>query len=356
MWKYFKSSPVQGDNNNQPDPETEKIAAPNKKRFKRWHFILLGIGCLLIAGLLSWRSLNGYIQNLASQTPIASAPMQEGLEFEENGNKTEQYKQELMKGKSEERAAKNKQSRWDRMRMAWNLIYSPGEKEPAKEVLPSAPIEAPRARIKRVYRAATYKSRQKPPMPIPKSKKQVSFNLKKGQSGKNLSKMDSQIGRERSSRSAQFVRAVIFGNQSVLPGESVKLQLTQPIQLKEHVIPAHKVLIGTCGFSGGRVQIQVQELIVDGKIIPVSLTAYDQDKAEGLAYADPKLRRRLKQQSARGIEQLLPSVPPTGIGVVDQLVHTGSSLGKTIVRNTGQGNRNIELPDNYSILLNIETK
>lgn len=334
-------------------PQEEPASKEKKqgRKLKRWQVGAIGVVCLLLAGAVSVNYFQSYIEALAAQTPLPLPPVHERVEICEDENKTQQYEKDLMEGKREESVSRRKNMKWERMRMAWNQIYGPqevAEEESMVEIV----VEAPKARIKRASRAAT-PPRKNLPVNLEKELITPSFNLKKGLSGNQETLPESRQEKE-APAFARFARAIIAGEQSVLPGERVKLRLRESIKVHGYEVPAHSSLSGRCSFQGGRVRIEVSEIVVGGSIVPVSLRAYDEDKTPGLAYEDARLRRQVGQQLSHQANQLSTQVPPTGIPLIDQLTYSATSLGKTIIRNTGQGRRTINLPDNYPLLLNLE--
>lgn len=78
------------------------------------------------------------------------------------------------------------------------------------------------------------------------------------------------------------IAAVIYGNQSVTNGQSVKLRTTEPMWIGNSLIPRHTTLTGTARLQDERLEIEITSVETGGSIYEVELKVYDSDGQEGI--------------------------------------------------------------------------
>jgi conjugative transposon TraM protein len=78
------------------------------------------------------------------------------------------------------------------------------------------------------------------------------------------------------------ISACIHTDQTISDGQSVRLRLSEAMQVGDLVIPRNTVLSGAAKIAGERLEITVHSLEQDGMILPVALTAYDTDGQSGI--------------------------------------------------------------------------
>ena len=78
------------------------------------------------------------------------------------------------------------------------------------------------------------------------------------------------------------ISACMYGDQTVMDGQNVRLRLLEPMQAGNMVIPRNSLLTGTARIQGERLTITVNSLEHAGTIIPVELRAYDLDGQSGI--------------------------------------------------------------------------
>ena len=78
------------------------------------------------------------------------------------------------------------------------------------------------------------------------------------------------------------VSACVYGDQTVMDGQNVRLRLLEPMQAGNMVIPRNSLLTGMARIQGERLTISVNSLEHAGTIIPVELRAYDLDGQSGI--------------------------------------------------------------------------
>jgi conjugative transposon TraM protein len=78
------------------------------------------------------------------------------------------------------------------------------------------------------------------------------------------------------------VRACVQETQTIIGESAVRLRLLEPAQTPNRTIPQGTLLTAIAKFQGGRLQLKVTSIEVDGNIIPVDITIYDLDGQQGL--------------------------------------------------------------------------
>lgn len=78
------------------------------------------------------------------------------------------------------------------------------------------------------------------------------------------------------------VRACIQETQTITGESGVRIRLLEPAQTPNRTIPQGTLLTAIAKFQGGRLQMKVTSIELDGNIIPVDITIYDLDGQQGL--------------------------------------------------------------------------
>jgi len=81
---------------------------------------------------------------------------------------------------------------------------------------------------------------------------------------------------------ANSLRACVHQSVKITGEGSVQLRLLQPARLGGATLPAGFIVTATAKFQTSRLQLQVVSLEVNGRIVPVDLSAYDLDGQKGL--------------------------------------------------------------------------
>ena len=91
------------------------------------------------------------------------------------------------------------------------------------------------------------------------------------------------------------IEAEVYETTTVLTGNRVKLRLLEEAWLNGVKIPANTFLYGTCEVSNERLQIEIQQIPVGEKFIPVDVTVCDLDGIHGLYVPDNASRKVAKE-------------------------------------------------------------
>lgn len=78
------------------------------------------------------------------------------------------------------------------------------------------------------------------------------------------------------------IKACIHETQTIVGESGVRLRLLEPAQTPSRTIPQGTVLTAIGKYQGGRLQLKVTSIELEGNIIPVDITIYDLDGQQGL--------------------------------------------------------------------------
>ncbi|PIF62640.1 conjugative transposon protein TraM [Flavobacterium sp. 11] len=78
------------------------------------------------------------------------------------------------------------------------------------------------------------------------------------------------------------IKACVQETQTIIGESGVRLRLLEPAQTPNHTIPKGTILTANAKLEGGRLQLKVTSIELDGNIIPVDITIYDLDGQQGL--------------------------------------------------------------------------
>ncbi len=78
------------------------------------------------------------------------------------------------------------------------------------------------------------------------------------------------------------IKASIHETQTVIGETGVRLRLLEPAQTPSRTIPQGTIVTANGKFQGGRLQLKITSIELEGNIIPVDITIYDLDGQQGL--------------------------------------------------------------------------
>lgn len=111
---------------------------------------------------------------------------------------------------------------------------------------------------------------------------------------------------------ANAIRAEIYGNQNLVAGSVIKLELLQDINVSGIRVPKSQFVYGECGLNGERLIIRISSILYDNSVYPVSLTVYDIDGLEGIHVPGAIARDAAKKSSNQAIQDIqLSSLDPS---------------------------------------------
>ncbi|SFB49969.1 conjugative transposon protein TraM [Algoriphagus aquimarinus] len=101
---------------------------------------------------------------------------------------------------------------------------------------------------------------------------------------------------------ANSIKAVIHETQTLTSGATVKLRLTEAASINGLTIPKDQLVYGTASLNGERLNITIQHIRVQDKILPVALKVHDADGMEGIYIPGSLSREATAQSSDRAIQ------------------------------------------------------
>ncbi|RDC55342.1 conjugative transposon protein TraM [Pedobacter chinensis] len=78
------------------------------------------------------------------------------------------------------------------------------------------------------------------------------------------------------------IKASVHETQTVIGETGVRLRLLEPAQTANRTIPQGTIVTANGKFQGGRLQLKITSIELEGSIIPVDITIYDLDGQQGL--------------------------------------------------------------------------
>jgi conjugative transposon TraM protein len=78
------------------------------------------------------------------------------------------------------------------------------------------------------------------------------------------------------------IKACVQERQTIIGENGVRLRLLEPAQTPNRTIPKGTILTANAKLEGGRLQMKVISIELDGNILPVDITVYDLDGQQGL--------------------------------------------------------------------------
>lgn len=78
------------------------------------------------------------------------------------------------------------------------------------------------------------------------------------------------------------IKACVYETQTVIGETRVRLRLLEAAKTPNHSIPKGTMLTANTQFQGGRLELKITSIELDGNIIPVDITVYDLDGQPGL--------------------------------------------------------------------------
>src|SRR5690554_4824520 len=78
------------------------------------------------------------------------------------------------------------------------------------------------------------------------------------------------------------IKASVHETQTIVGETGVRLRLLEPAQTPQRTIPKGTIVTANAKFQGGRLQLKITSIELEGNIIPVDITIYDLDGQQGL--------------------------------------------------------------------------
>ncbi|MGZ3954098.1 MAG: conjugative transposon protein TraM [Flavisolibacter sp.] len=132
-----------------------------------------------------------------------------------------------------------------------------------------------------------------------------------------------------STKEQNALAAIVYGTQSIGSGERVRFSTENAFVLNGAVVPKGSFIYGVTNFQGGRLEIQISSIRIEGSIYPVKLSVYDLDGMRGIAISGSVFRDVAKQFSEEAIKQ--SRVAPFDQSLTAQAAVTGIQAAKTLI-------------------------
>lgn len=133
---------------------------------------------------------------------------------------------------------------------------------------------------------------------------------------------------EGSSREANSISAVIHDNQTLVNGSTLKLRLTEDVFINGLRIPKNEFIYGQAQLNGERLTVEIESILYQKNLFPVSLTVYDLDGLPGIRIPGTITRDVVKQNSTETISGLSLGSFDQSLGA--QAASAGIELGKNL--------------------------
>lgn len=128
------------------------------------------------------------------------------------------------------------------------------------------------------------------------------------------------------------ISACIHGDQTVTDGQTVRLRIQEPMNIKITVIPCNTVITGAAKIQGERLSITITSLEYGGTIIPVELSVFDNDGQKGVF-----IPNSMEASAAKEIAANMGSSLGSSINISTNAgAQLASDLGKGAIQGTSQ--------------------
>lgn len=134
------------------------------------------------------------------------------------------------------------------------------------------------------------------------------------------------------SQEKNTIAACIHGDQTLIDGQTVRLRILEPMNVRGMVVPRNSVITGATKLQGERLNITITSLEYGGTIIPVELSVFDNDGQEGVFIPNSMESSAIKEVAANMGTSLGSSINiSTNAGA-----QLASDLGKGAIQGTSQ--------------------
>jgi conjugative transposon TraM protein len=178
-------------------------------------------------------------------------------------------------------------------------------------------------------------------LPVTNDSKQTSISLLSNNDVKTVSNGFYGLSEEHSTSGQNAIEAIIPEDQTLVNGATVKLQLSNGVDIAGVNIPKGSFVYGLSTLNHERLQIEINSIRYENSVYPVKLQVYDLDGLRGI-YIPGAITRDVAKQSADNSVQLmeLSSVDPSlkgqataaGINTVKSLLSKKVKMIKVSLR------------------------
>ena len=128
------------------------------------------------------------------------------------------------------------------------------------------------------------------------------------------------------------ISASVYGYQTVMDGQTVRLRLLEPMAVEERIIPKNSIIVGSTKIQGERLCISITSIENGRMIIPVELSVYDTDGQEGIF-----IPNSMEVSAAKEVAANMGGSMGSSINISsDAKAQLVSDLGKGLIQGTSQ--------------------
>lgn len=150
------------------------------------------------------------------------------------------------------------------------------------------------------------------------------------------------------------IKACVYGDQTVVSGQSVRLRLMEDMRVGKYVLPRNTLITGEGSIKGERLDIEILQVEHNGIIIPVELTVHDNDGQAGIFIPGSMEASVAKEIAANLGQNLGTSISITTQSAEEQLL---SEVGKGTIQGVSQyitkkmREEKVHLKSGYTLML-----
>ena len=150
------------------------------------------------------------------------------------------------------------------------------------------------------------------------------------------------------------IKACVYGDQTVVSGQSVRLRLLEDMRVGKYVLPRNTLITGEGSIKGERLDIEILQVEYNGIIIPVELTVHDNDGQSGIFIPGSMETSVAKEMAANLGQNLGTSISITTQSAEEQLL---SEVGKGAIQGVSQyitkkmREEKVHLKSGYTLML-----
>ena len=150
------------------------------------------------------------------------------------------------------------------------------------------------------------------------------------------------------------IKACVYGDQTVVSGQSVRLRLLEDMRVGKNVLPRNTLITGEGSIKGERIDIEILQVEHNGIIIPVELTVHDNDGQAGIFIPGSMEVSVAKEMAANLGQNLGTSISITTQSAEEQLL---SEVGKGTIQGVSQyitkkmREEKVHLKSGYTLML-----
>lgn len=152
------------------------------------------------------------------------------------------------------------------------------------------------------------------------------------------------------------VKAVVHGTHKDLTDNSmVKLRLIDAITINDIKIPRNSFVYGKVSFSNARVQISVDNINYQNKVLPFNGQIYDHDGSKGIHVPDNSINDASREGGSNAINGSTAVIPGTGIAgqIAAKMANNAVGTVKNAVVKKINKNK-VTISDNYLVTIKIK--